>query len=203
MCNYGCTLAESDAMCNSWLRLCSAHGNASPATSISTSPPTNCGTRSPIGDSSQPWLGDAVDVDLRPGGTGVVDRRRRHPAPHGRHRRARPRLVVRVERRRRARHRTCRSRSTSTDDGGSRLTITETLAASAPPLTAASAGTCARCCCGRARWRPRSCGERPRRSVRGALRPDAPGAVRTAPEATAPTRRRGSPSTPRSPVRRS
>ena len=55
---------------------------------------------------------------------------------------------------------------------------------------AASAGICARCCCGRARWQPPWCGERARRSVRGTVRSDATGAVRTPDAATGPTRPR-------------
>ena len=66
-----------------------------------------------------------------------------------------------------------------------RLTITETLSAGAEARAAAGTacgGTCARCCCGRARSPSRWCGERTRRPVRGVVRSDAAGAVRPPPQ---------------------
>ena len=107
------------------------------------------------GDTLAAWLGDAVDVDLRPGGTGVVidEHVTRHltvdtvepgrgwsfdwsvddePASH---------VVVR--------DRIDRRRWQPADDHRDTHRIGER-------RPRASAGICARCSCGRARWRPRS-----------------------------------------------
>ena len=94
----------------------------------------------------------------------------------------------------------------STDDGASVLTITETLQRRRRGPSRGGqlpVGCCARCCCGRARSPSRSCGERARRSVLGAVRSDAPGAVRAPTRETGPTRRHDWRSTRRSRGRQS